>query len=321
MTLLATRPETPDIAPDIAPFSAPSTTRSPYWPAGTVYGTLLNFRDEVAALSAQMTQPPYKAPPQAPVLFVKTANTWSPSGAAVPVPARVPQIEVGATIAMLVGLAPIWEYFWPLAPVNSAQEAIYNVANYVLMNDISVPHASFFRPPVKFKCLDGFLGVGSQRVPADQVLDPAHLKLEVRINGALCQTVDFSRMVRSAAQLLADVSEFMTLREGDVLMLGCDCLPGGGRPLARVGDRIDVSVPGMPAFGTLSNTLVAEEQFLASPLFENNGPPLEKLAPEGLSAAAHGLPAQVGTAQRAFDSGEGSSSAAHEVASVGATSS
>ena len=83
--------------------TTPGASASPYWPAGTVYGTLLNFRDEVAALSAQMTQPPYKAPPQAPVLFVKTANTWSANGAAVPVPERVPEVEVGATVAMVIG--------------------------------------------------------------------------------------------------------------------------------------------------------------------------------------------------------------------------
>ena len=246
--------------------TTPGASASPYWPAGTVYGTLLNFRDEVAALSAQMTQPPYKAPPQAPVLFVKTANTWSANGAAVPVPERVPDVEVGATVAMVIGSALFERSFRPLIPVNHTSSATNIVVNYVLMNDFSVPHASFFRPPVKFKCLDGFLGVGSQRVPADQMADPAHLKLEVRINDQLCQTVDFSRMVRSAAQLLADVSEFMTLREGDVLMLGCDCLPGGGRPLARVGDRIDISVPRMPAFGILSNTLVAETFFEVPPL-------------------------------------------------------
>jgi 5-oxopent-3-ene-1,2,5-tricarboxylate decarboxylase / 2-hydroxyhepta-2,4-diene-1,7-dioate isomerase len=245
MTLISTRPATPGMP------------ESPYWPAGTVYGTLLNFRDEVAALSAQMTQPPYKAPPQAPVLFVKTANTWSANGAAVPVPARVPQVEVGATVALVIGSAPISRHFRHLASVSHTLTATNTVASYVLMNDFSVPHASFFRPPVKFKCIDGFLGVGSQLIPAEQAGDIANLKLEVRINGQLFQTVDFSRMVRSAAQLLTDVSEFMTLREGDVLMLGCDCLPGGGRPLARVGDRIDISVPGMPAFGTLLNTLVA----------------------------------------------------------------
>ena len=258
--------------------TTPGASASPYWPAGTVYGTLLNFRDEVAALSAQMTQPPYQAPPQAPVLFVKTANTWSANGAAVPMPGHLPEVEVGATVAMVIGSAPFEASFRPLALFKYASSAINVVVNYVLMNDFSVPHASFFRPPVKFKCLDGFLGVGSQPVPADQMVDPAHLKLEVRINDQLRQTVDFSRMVRSAAQLLADVSEFMTLREGDVLMLGCDCLPDGGRPLARVGDRIDISVPGLPAFGTLSNTLVEEGQFF-------DGPPHEKLAPSGGNAA------------------------------------
>ena len=73
----------------------------------------------------------------------------------------------------------------------------------------------------------------------------------VIINGELKQTVNFAQLVRPAPQLLADVNEFMTLHEGDVLMLGCDA----GRPLAKMGDRIDICAPG---FGTLSNTLVAE---------------------------------------------------------------
>ena len=38
-----------------------------FMPSGTVYGVLLNFRAEVEALAPQMNQPPYKAPPQAPV--------------------------------------------------------------------------------------------------------------------------------------------------------------------------------------------------------------------------------------------------------------
>ena len=50
-----------------------------------------------------------------------------------------------------------------------------------------------------------------------------------------------------------------------------------------------------------------------------DGPPLEKLAPSGLSAAAPILPAQDWTARRAVASGIGPSSAVHEVTSVGAT--
>jgi 5-oxopent-3-ene-1,2,5-tricarboxylate decarboxylase / 2-hydroxyhepta-2,4-diene-1,7-dioate isomerase len=212
-----------------------TSTVQAFMPTGTVYGTLLNFKAELAALQPQMNQPPYKAPPQAPVLYIKTANTWSSNGASIAVPTRVPEVEIGATIAMVVTNKQI---------------------RYVLMNDLSIPHSSFFRPPVKFKCLDGFLGVGSQIIETDK---PQDFKLEVRVNGDLMQSLDFSQLVRPAAHLLADVSEFMTLHDGDVLMLGCDCLPNDKRPLAKVGDVIDISSPSHPALGTLSNTLVAEE--------------------------------------------------------------
>jgi 5-oxopent-3-ene-1,2,5-tricarboxylate decarboxylase / 2-hydroxyhepta-2,4-diene-1,7-dioate isomerase len=34
------------------------------------------------------------------------------------------------------------------------------VAGAVLFNDVAIPHESYYRPPVKFRCVDGFLGVG-----------------------------------------------------------------------------------------------------------------------------------------------------------------
>jgi 5-oxopent-3-ene-1,2,5-tricarboxylate decarboxylase/2-hydroxyhepta-2,4-diene-1,7-dioate isomerase len=143
-------------------------------------------------------------------------------------------VEIGATIAMVIADKKV---------------------RFVLINDLSIPHSSYFRPPVKFKCLDGFLGIGSQTVETNQ---PQNFKLEVRVNGKLVQSLDFSQLVRPAAQLFADVSGFMTLHEGDVLMLGCDCLSNGKRPVAKVGDVITISAPSHPALGTLSNTLVAE---------------------------------------------------------------
>lgn len=199
---------------------------------GTVYGTLLNFRSELDALGDQVHQPPYRAPPRAPVLYIKPANTWSADGAEIPVPANVLQVEVGATVGMVM-------------------KAPGEIAGYRLMNDLSVPHASLFRPPVKFKCQDGFLGVGGQLLAAGEGLDPARFVVEVRVNGELKQTVAFSSLIRPPRQLLADVSEFMTLGAGDVLMLGCDA----GRPLAKPGDRVELSAPGL---GRLTNTLVAE---------------------------------------------------------------
>ena len=199
---------------------------------GTVYGTLMNFRGELEALGDKVNEAPYKAPPQAPVLYVKPANTWTENGGSIAIPAGVAQVAVGATVAMVM---------------KSARE----IAGFVLMNDVTIPHDGFYRPPVKFNCMDGFLAIGDRIRARNEAGDPAVFKLEVRVNGELKQTVRFSQLLRPADKLLADVSEFMTLGEGDMLMLGCDA----GRPLVRAGDRVDIK---MPALGTLTNTFVAE---------------------------------------------------------------
>jgi 5-oxopent-3-ene-1,2,5-tricarboxylate decarboxylase/2-hydroxyhepta-2,4-diene-1,7-dioate isomerase len=197
-----------------------------------VYGTLMNFRSELDALGDKMKQPPYNAPPQAPVLYVKPANTWTENGGSIAIPAGATEACIGATVAMVM---------------KSAHE----IAGFVLMNDVTLPHDSFYRPPVKFNCFDGFLGIGDRIRARNEAGDPAVFKLEVRINGELKQTVRFSQLVRPADQLLADVSAFMTLGEGDMLMLGCDV----ERPRVRAGDVVEIK---MPALGTLTNTFVAE---------------------------------------------------------------
>ena len=199
---------------------------------GTVYGTLLNFRGELEALGDKVNEAPYKGAPKAPVLYIKPANTWTENGGTIVLPAGVLEVEVGATVAMVM---------------KSARE----IEGFVLMNDVSIPHESLFRPPVKSKCQDGFLGIGDRIRARNEAGDPAVFKLEVRVNGELKQTVRFSQLVRPADKLLADVAEFMTLGEGDMLMLGCDA----GRPRVKAGDRVQIS---MPALGTLSNTFVAE---------------------------------------------------------------
>lgn len=203
-----------------------------FLPRGTVYGVLLNFQDEYDALAPRMHDKPYVAPPRAPILYVKTANTWTPNGRDIVLPAHVPEVEIGATLGLVIGIDG-------------------DAPGFVLMNDLSVPHDSFYRPPIKFKCLDGFLGVGGEVLDAQQIEDPAQVRLEVRIDGELAHTVDFAGLRRDAATLLADVSEFMTLAPGDVLMLGCAL----GRPRARAGQQIDITASG---FAPLRHTLVAE---------------------------------------------------------------
>ena len=43
--------------------------------SGAVYGTLLNDRDALEAMGAALAQPPYQAPPKAPILYLRPRNT------------------------------------------------------------------------------------------------------------------------------------------------------------------------------------------------------------------------------------------------------
>ena len=196
---------------------------TPWTPQGTVYGTLLNFRREWDLWSARMTQDPYKAPPKAPVLYVKTANTFCPAGQDLLLQDGVSEVDIGATLGLVIG-------------------AQAQVVGAVLLNDWSVPHASYYRPPVKFRCRDGFLALPQQITPG-QPKDWAQLQIDVRRNGEHVLRVDLHELMRNMPQLLADVGEFMTLQPGDVLMVGTDCLADGTRPRAKAGDRVEISAP------------------------------------------------------------------------------
>lgn len=203
-------------------------TPTPAWqPQGTVYGTLLNFRREWDVWAPRMTQDPYKAAPKAPVHYIKTANTFCPSGHDLLLQDGVTEVEIGASLGLVIG--------------GDGQ-----VAGAVLLNDWSVPHTRYFRPPVKFRCRDGFLALPAHMTPG-QVHDWAALQIAVRRNGDLVQTVNLRELMRSMPQLLTDVNEFMTLQPGDVLMVGTDCLADGSRPLARAGDHVEITAPGFAA--------------------------------------------------------------------------
>ncbi|MDP3349083.1 fumarylacetoacetate hydrolase family protein [Hydrogenophaga sp.] len=211
-----------------------------HWmPEGTVYGTLMNFHREHALWTPRMSEAPYKAPPQAPVLHIKTANTFTAAGHSIALPAGQP-VAVAATLGLVMGDT--------------------GVAGAVLFNDLAIVHESYYRPPVKFQCVDGFLGIGPECVPLQRLggLDGLNgLQLELRINGVHRQTTALAELVRDAATLLADVNEFMTLRLGDVLMLGSDCLPDGSRPLVHAGDTVEISATG---FKPAVHSFVAEDK-------------------------------------------------------------
>ncbi|MEY2684456.1 MAG: hypothetical protein RJA09_1600 [Pseudomonadota bacterium] len=234
---------------------------------GTVYGTLLNHHSALAALGDQVHAAPYKAPPKAPVLYIKPRNTWAQPGAAVVVPDDAPELEMGATLGLVIGRT---------ACRVTATDALSFVAGYVVMNDISVPHAAVYRPSMRFKCRDGFCPMGPV-VPASATINPDALTITVAIDSTVVHRSSTVGLIRPVAQLLADVTEFMTLHPGDVLAVGV----AAGAPLARAGQRVSIAIEGI---GELEHTLVAETATTAA------SAPAQPVSPQhGKSArVAHG---------------------------------
>ncbi len=201
------------------------TPQMPWQPEGTVYGALLNFRREWDIRAPRMAEDPHKAAPKAPVLYVKSANTFNPAGHDLLLEDGIREVDVGGTLGLVIA--------------DDGQ-----VAAGALLCDWSVPHMSYYRPPIKFRCRDGYLALPLQTTACQNLSDWSNLEIEVRLNDAVVQRVRLSTMVRDLQTLLTDVGEFMSLQPGDVLMVGTDCLPDGSRPKARPGDRIMISAPG-----------------------------------------------------------------------------
>ena len=219
------------------PFDVP-----PYRLSGAVFGTLLNHRSALEALGGAASRPPYGAPPDAPVLYIKPRNTLSVSGGIVRIPAGIPELEVGACLGLVIGRT---------ACRVSEPRALDYVTGYLIVADVSIPHASYHRPAIRFKARDGYCPLGPAVTARAAVANPDALAIRTYLDGALVHTANTADSIRSAARLLADVTDFMTLAPGDVLALGA----AGPAPRVRSGQTARIEIDGL---GSLSNPFMDE---------------------------------------------------------------
>jgi 5-oxopent-3-ene-1,2,5-tricarboxylate decarboxylase/2-hydroxyhepta-2,4-diene-1,7-dioate isomerase len=215
---------------------------APYCLSGVVYGTLLNHEPALLALGDAVHAAPYKAAPRAPVLYLKPRNTLARHGDRIAVPADAPELEIGAALSIVMGQT---------ACRVSPEQAWQYVAGYTIVNDISVPHDVFYRPSIRLKARDGFCPVGPVVVPRATIADPDDLAVQVFVDGELKQQTTTGQRRRNVARLLADVTEFMTLMPGDMLMLGVSA----GAPRVRAGQQSRIVIEGV---GELVNHFVSE---------------------------------------------------------------
>ncbi|MBI2726768.1 MAG: fumarylacetoacetate hydrolase family protein [Polaromonas sp.] len=190
------------------------------------------------------------AAPAAPIFFTRFADTLLGHGQAIVRPRQSLQLDFEGELALVIG------HEGRHIPVGNA---LSFVAGYTCFNDVSVRdyQKESITAGKNFPATGPF---GPWLVTADELPDPADLRLTTRLNGAVVQQASTSMFIHSVAELVAYVSGFTHLLPGDVIATGTPAGIGARRnPVLwmKPGDTVEVEIS---QIGILRNTVVDEAQ-------------------------------------------------------------
>jgi 2-keto-4-pentenoate hydratase/2-oxohepta-3-ene-1,7-dioic acid hydratase in catechol pathway len=187
--------------------------------------------------------------PERPVLFAKWPNTLIGPGEPIVVPGISQKVDYEAELGVVIGRQVKG------AAVENALEA---VAGYVCVNDVSARDLQFADGQwVRGKSPDTFCPVGPKLVPAGDVPDSQALGIRAILNGETMQESTTANMVFGVAEIVAFVSQAITLEPGDLIATGTPAGVGAFRDppvFMQPGDEITIEIDGV---GALTNPVTA----------------------------------------------------------------
>jgi 2,4-diketo-3-deoxy-L-fuconate hydrolase len=196
----------------------------------------LNYRDHAEEQGVTL--------PERPLLFAKWPNTLIGDGDAIRIPPISKQVDYEAELGVVIGRR---------AAGVSVADALSFVEGYVVANDVSGRDLQFSDGQwVRGKSLDTFLPVG-EVVPAADVPDPQSLPIRALLNGETMQDSNTSNMIFGVAEVIAFVSQAITLEPGDLIITGTPAGVGAFRdpPVwLQPGDEITIEIDGV---GSITN--------------------------------------------------------------------
>jgi 5-oxopent-3-ene-1,2,5-tricarboxylate decarboxylase / 2-hydroxyhepta-2,4-diene-1,7-dioate isomerase len=214
--------------------SADAVTWLPPVAPSKVLGFALTFRDHAKELGVSA--------PEEPAVFFKPLSSLVGHGAAVVYPPGVDYMHYEAELAVVIGRR---------CRAVTPRQAPDVVRGYTIANDVTIRDfvKNFYRPPVKAKGWDTFCPLGPVVVEGE-IDDPHRLGLRAIVNGELRQQGTTADLAYSVWDLIAFLTEFMTLEPDDVILTGTP--PGISR--IKVGDRMRIEIDGL---GALENVVAS----------------------------------------------------------------
>jgi len=168
--------------------------------------------------------------PAQPSYFLKPSSSLAVSGSPVERPAGCELLGYEGEIALVIGKA---------ARRVALEDAWSHVAAVTASNDLGVYDLRYADKGsnLRSKGGDGFTPVGPALIPADAV-DPSGLRIRTWHNGELVQDDTTEGLLFPFARLVADLSQLLTLEEGDIILTGTPA----GASVAKPGDVLEVEV-------------------------------------------------------------------------------
>lgn len=190
----------------------------------------LNFADHAAESNLPI--------PEEPVLFTKAITCLNGPNDDVVIPRGSEKTDWEVELGIVIGK--------PASYVTKA-EALDHVAGYVLINDVSERAYQTERGGTwdKGKGCDTFGPVGPWLVTTDEVGDVQDLDMWLDLNGKRMQTGNTRTMIFGVAEIVSYLSEFMTLKPGDLITTGTPPGVGLGQkpPLyLKAGDTVRLGI-------------------------------------------------------------------------------
>jgi 2-keto-4-pentenoate hydratase/2-oxohepta-3-ene-1,7-dioic acid hydratase in catechol pathway len=186
-------------------------------------------------------------PPEQPTFFAKFRNALVPAGATVSLPAASEKVDYEAEVAFVVGRR--------CKEVNP-EEALDALAGYMLLNDLSARDLQFATPQwMPGKVFDGSAPCGPALVTPDEAGAPDGISFTLDLNGERMQEASTSDLIFSIAELVARLSQWMTLEPGDIVSTGTPSGVGSVREprvWLKPGDEIVIT---SPTLGELRTTI------------------------------------------------------------------
>jgi 2-keto-4-pentenoate hydratase/2-oxohepta-3-ene-1,7-dioic acid hydratase in catechol pathway len=189
------------------------------------------------------------AVPTKPVLFAKFPNTLVGHGAPIVYPRITGELDYEGELGVIIGRR---------ASGVSVADALGYVGAYTIVDDVSARDLQFGEPQwIRGKSLDTFAPIGPYAVLPDAGFDPATFSIRTTVSGELRQDSSCSDMVFSVAEIIAFISEAITLEPGDIISTGTPSGVGlGFKPPKYLspGDTVSIEIEGI---GVLTNPVVA----------------------------------------------------------------